>query len=812
MSLYDEQIKIEKEMHGLGIERYQKNVRDAQSRGQESNTLYGITLMKEAVDSVADGIREFLDESLSGKPGSYYKSSVTLLTLDPDVCAYLTLKYTIDGVSARSPLTRTAMKLANALEDQNKFDIWSGKEETKKIFSKIKKRVSSKTSNRLYRRYNMLRSMSRIDMLEFKQWTQAEKMHLGCKLIDILIQTTGLMEIKTVQFKRNRRSLFLQANEATLHWIEQVNKQGEDLHPYFYPCVIPPKDWTNPFKGGYHTDMVVNLTMIKTRNRHYLEEMKYHEMPLEYQAINALQRTRWKVNERLLNVLKTCWESGESWASLPPRDNYKVLPSPVKGKKEELTPEELDKLIKWKKKATIVYDMNAKMNSKRIQLMRTLAMAEKFAPYEAIYFVYQCDFRGRKYTVNSFLTPQGPDYAKALLEFADKKPLDSELAKYYFCIHGANCFGNDKVSFDERVQWVTDHANEICESAKNPMDFRWWTKADDPWTFLAWAFEYEEFTRKGSEFMSSIPISLDGSNNGLQHFSAMLRDPIGGKATNLTPETEPQDIYDEIAKNVLANVKKDWDVTGNYMATKWLSFGIDRKITKRPVMVVPYGGTRYSCREYVEEAIHDKIMGGHENPFGDHVYEASLYLSQYVWQAIDEIVVAAREAMAWLQDVGRMMSDKNLPISWHTPSGFVVQQIYQCVKSRRITTHIDNVLIKPTVLEETEKINKRRAANGLSPNFVHSLDASALTMTVNKCITEGITDFAVVHDSYGVHAQNVPALVDAIRSSFVKIYEDSDVLMDLYDSVKGVIPGLTTPPEQGTLDLSGVLESNYFFS
>ena len=30
------------------------------------------------------------------------------------------------------------------------------------------------------------------------------------------------------------------------------------------------------------------------------------------------------------------------------------------------------------------------------------------------------------------------------------------------------------------------------------------------------------------------------------------------------------------------------------MARQWLDFGVNRKTTKRPVMVVPYGGQLYS--------------------------------------------------------------------------------------------------------------------------------------------------------------------------------------------------------------------------
>mgnify|MGYP003648293530 CR=1 FL=1 len=811
MNLANEQEKIEKEMNSLGIDRYYKNIRQARKGGGESTTLYGITLMKEAVDVVTKGIQGFLEVALAGGVGKYQNSALTLGLMDSDVCSYLTLKYAIDGVSTRSPFTRVAMKLASALEDQFKFDVWAKDINSKKIFNRIKKKITSRTSNRLYRRYNIIRSMSRIEMLEHPMWSKQEKLHLGSKLIDILVQTTGLMEVKTVQFGRSRRVLYIQANTATLHWIENVNKEGEGLHPYFYPCVIPPKDWSSPFNGGYHTKKVDSISLIKTRNRSYLHEMENHSMPLEYGAINALQRTKWAVNNKLLDIIQQCWETGESWASLPPREDYKVLPSPVQGHKKDMTEDQLESFIKWKKKATQVHDMNAKMTSKRIQLVRTLAMARKFRQYKSIYFVYQCDFRGRKYTVNSFLTPQGPDYAKSLLQFSDALPINNVEQRDYFAVHGANAFGYDKVSFSDRVEWVEDNTDMIRQSAKDPFNFRWWTKADEPWTFLAWCFEWAEFSETGYGYMSKLPVCLDGSNNGLQHFSAMLRDPIGGKATNLTPEPVPQDIYQMVADVVAEKVQEDAK-TGVPYSKEWLSFGIDRKITKRPVMVVPYGGTRFSCREYVEDAMNERVMSSKVNPFGDHIYEGSLYLSKHVWEAISEVVIKAREAMSWLQEVGRKMASKNLPITWETPSKFVVQQIYSSMKAKRITTHIDNVLIKPTILEETTKIDRRRTINGVSPNFVHSMDATALTLTINRCIKDGIHDYSVVHDSFGVHAHFVPKLADSIRESFVDMYSKTDVLEKFYENVVDVIPDLEEPPSRGELDITGVLDSKYFFS
>jgi DNA-directed RNA polymerase len=92
------------------------------------------------------------------------------------------------------------------------------------------------------------------------------------------------------------------------------------------------------------------------------------------------------------------------------------------------------------------------------------------------------------------------------------------------------------------------------------------------------------------------------------------------------------------------------------------------------------------------------------------------------------------------------------------------------------------------------------------------MDATALTLTINKSMSEGIKDFSVVHDSFGVHAHFVPKLADSIRTSFVDMYSQTDVLEDFYENVVDVIPNLEEPPPKGDLDISGVLDSKYFFS
>lgn len=813
--LLEKQRQLEQEMHQMGIANYRKKVAGNLEKGQESNTPYGVILLKKSVDDVADAIVEFVYTALSGQTTKAAYAAVILNAFDPEVSAYLALKKCVDSVSTAMSLTKLAVGLANSLEDQFKLEFL--KQQDSFIFGKVYKDITQRTTNRYYRRYNMLRELSRLELTMAEPWSKQEKISVGVKLIDLVIQTTGLIKIENQTMGRNKTVTFVRGTEKTLDWIRAVNERGEQLNTSYMPCVVKPKDWTSPVSGGYYTPELFTVPMIKTTNINYFQDMKYYPMPEEYSALNALQGTKFAINERIYEVMRRCWESGTSWAGLPSKEDLPLPPFPFSPDVDTKSLKESDQVRfkDWKKAATRVYQANARAMSKRIATERTLRIAEKFLDEEAFYFVYQNDFRFRKYVCSTFLNPQGSDPTKSLLHFAQGKPLGDRGA-FWLGVQGANTFGNDKITLLERYEWAEANTSWIIGCANDPFANLSWVNADKPWQFLAFCFEWKGYKSEGKSFLSRQPIALDGCNNGIQHLSALARDHRGGVATNLVPSAKPNDIYQEVA-DVCVEVLEGRD---DDIAKKWLEFGVTRKTCKRPVMVVPYGGKLFSCRGYIEEYIHEQIDAGKPDVFKGKHFEASNYLSYILWDAISSVVVSAREVMDWIQKVSGLLSKEGLPTSWTTPSGAYVTQFYEQVTAKRINTHIDGVLIKPQFREVKEgTIDKRRSVNGSSPNFIHSLDASAMTKTINLCRQQGITDFCMIHDSYAVHAGQMSdgrnctdILFNSLREAFVDMYENNDPLETFKQAASEVIGEVPEPPKKGTLDIKGVLKSEFFFS
>ncbi len=554
---------------------------------------------------------------------------------------------------------------------------------------------------------------------------------------------------------------------------------------------------------------------MKQHLKNYIKEVEAKDLSIEYECVNALQKTPWRINRFVLETITNCWEGGDEWVGLPPRDALAIPPYPFSKEPKHLNDQDIEKFKIFKAQRNAIYTANAKNMSKRIQVERTLQLAEEYAQRDNFWFVWQCDFRGRKYPVESFLSPQNADYSKALLEFSRPAIISNDEDAKWLAIHGANVFGVDKVSLEEREMWAYMNIDNAVDVYNDPYECKWWQTADKPWQALAWCKEWAEYNEVrlrgfGEPYETFLPCASDGSCNGLQHLSAMLRDSEGGRAVNLTPSSDPQDIYSDVANRTTELLKQE----GGEMAQHLLNIGVCRKLTKRSVMIVPYSGTRHACRDYIMEALEEKCRGN--NPWGDDFFESASFLSNFVWQAIGEVIVSAFGAMNYIKDIAKLYVDNGMSFTWTTPTNLLVRQFYTDRKSKRIKTHIAGSLVALRYREDTgNKMDSRKTLSGASPNFVHSLDASALTLTVHECLKDGIIDFAMVHDSYATHSPNMPLLNKRLREAFVAMYKEHDVLRCLYDDAVASLPEGTVvpqPPEKGGLDLDDILKSDYFFA
>jgi len=142
--------------------------------------------------------------------------------------------------------------------------------------------------------------------------------------------------------------------------------------------------------------------------------------------------------------------------------------------------------------------------------------------------------------------------------------------------------------------------------------------------------------------------------------------------------------------------------------------------------------------------------------------------------------------------------------------GLKVTQQYNQFKERRIMTVLGEITLSVEDAEMGLRVSKQ--TNSSSPNIIHSLDAAMLQMTVERLSEMGHTDFAMIHDSYGMHASKVDDLHAALREVARDMF-GGNLLQDLHDYVQSnTTAELPSPPSLGEYDINEIVNADYFFS
>jgi len=797
-----DQVNHERLMADQGRQREQRKNHKYRERGIESQTVGSKKIIKHLTNVLAEKIQEFREDALR-RPGRRHKALLAFKGIPDRVIAVLALQTILDALSKHRAYTKTAGMIGRRLEDEVRYT--SFEQQHRGGFSAALDRTSDFSGYEKKRRH-ILKAMS-IHGLEIPSWSEDTRVSAGVVLLEIIAENFELIEVFAVNNKNKKE---LRIRPASLDYIEALNDLSADRMPLYMPFVEEPLDWIDPISGGFHTLNVYSTALVKTSDRDYLKSVTNADMPDVYNSINMLQRTPWRLNGPIYEMFDYLWTESLPARGLPIREDLTVPPRPA----NIATDEEARK--EWRKKARSVHDTNHRRGSERLACRRLHWVCQQFLDRK-FWFCHQLDWRGRAYPVTYYLSPQGSDYVKALLTFASGAPVESVSAKRAHAVHGANMWGMDKMTFEDRVTWVQDHEAWLRSIAQDPLDCRDWEGAASPWQFLAWAIDHVAILDNPLH-VSTLPIQQDATQSGIQIYSLLLRDTGGAKATNVIPSEKPQDLYGLVAtelENKLLAVSKS-DSPNARMAKAWLEFGIDRKCCKRPVMTRVYNATRHSARNYVQEWAEEKQQEtGRLIPRKENEDEKPFwFLTQALWDSMSSIISSTTRGQDWFSQVASLFADRSLPILWTNPLGMPIKQWYSDYSSYCVRTRIGEKFRQVGLRSSTGKVDRRKMRSAFAPNFVHSLDAAAMMRTMVLAKDLGVQNVSCNHDSFASVAADSPALAEATRKSFYELFSN-DVLANLqaelvrqlpYDAVLPDLPGY------GDLDVSMVLKSPYFFS
>ena len=810
--MWNSQAELEEQMVLGGRERARRVMERNEEGGRAAHNPYAKTIFKRFVEPLSELIKQDMNATGAGKRKGYVKF---LRALEPETTAYIAVRTVLTMLLEEQSIgngRKVFYSVGKSVQSEQILRQYATMDQ--EGFYKLQKELKRRQSQNLRHRMTLATMGMRSQDIQPIDWGQGARDQVGAYLVDKL-RELDMIEVNacTQAVKGKTKHLWtVSLTDAMIELISQIREMVEETMPYFMPCIEQPKDWVSVHDGGFHTPAMQKMASSAILNgnagRGDTREI--------LQAMNILQRVKYQINNRVLDVAKEIAKITETEEIVSTNDPDKPeRPEFLETvEKKDMTEEQKIIFKRWKRDMA-EYHTQIRLRSQAYgRMFNVFRISDKFKDEKELFFVYHADFRGRFYPYTTGPNPQGSDLQRAVLQFSDGKPLRTQESIDWFIIHGANAYGVDKAPFAERIKWVHDNQQMILAIADDPIaNIKQWAikgSASKPFQFLAWAFEYADFVRYERAFVSHIAISMDGSCNGLQNFSAALRDKVGGDATNLIPSDKPKDIYSMVARVTMDKLNQ-MPEDENQFRSRWLMHGINRSLVKRSVMTLPYGSTRFSCRDFI---LNDYIKVEEPIEFQKDEYKkAASFLANVVWSSIGDVVIKAREAMEWLQKCSTViMETKRKDIQWTTPTGFVVsQQYYEIEDTARINVQIyggSRLLLSG----RTDKPDKRRHRNGIAPNFIHSLDAAHMQRVAIRCKQEGIHSLAMIHDDFGTLAADAPRFNQIIREEFVKMYQQDDWLARFAQSYIDAGVKLPLPPSHGTLDITQVLDSKYFFA
>lgn len=812
-----ESIDLENEAVDAGIRRYRELAEESVIRGEGASLKPAEMLCRkwfEATTSIFDG--EIKDASM-GVPGPGRSiTSGLVCQLKPEVLAVITMQEAISTCMAcEDPrgvkLAKIAYDIGRAAIAQIHMQI--GKRNHRESLRELEFRTRTLTPHKVNWWANRT--------LEDPNTDRRATTVLGAVMLSCLMDGASCGDYgdnyiaafeQKLEIDHGKRTLFVRLTDEAWKIIDDGHEMRQHLRPRYLPMVVTPMAWTEKteqtprLEGGF---VKIRTPLISKPTRSQKSAMEVADLTEVFECLNAVSATGQAINNRIRTVQEQIWESGGGELGIPRRDNETMPDKPADF--DAMTESQKKE---WKKLAVEVHRRNIALRGRRSGYLQALAVAQRFADRQAIYFPHQMDFRGREYPIPAALNHQGDDVRCSLLRLA--KPVETDSTGFrWLMIHAANCFGYDKVSFDERYEWSASQIPQIHRAASDPLDDGWWRTADKPWQFLAACISIVN-----KEAGAHQPVSFDGTCNGLQHYAAMLRDADGAEWVNMVPTDRPRSVYTKVTEHTKEMIAKDLQDDGGRIMTYVTDAGTVslpysevaemsnayavRQVVKQPTMTTLYGVTPTGARAQIKAWLKDAGVPKEKR------YPIAKYLADIILSSVGSACKGASLAMAWIRRCAEIMALENRTVTWKTPLGFPVVQPYRRWGSARVNTILGD--LKLAIEDSGQPVALRRQRDGAPPNLIHSLDQTHMHMTARRCHRRNV-DFLGTHDRFFTHAQTAGELRSAIAEEFVKLHREP-FLNNLSAQWNRLHLDLTfpEPPEVGTFDIELVLNAPYFFS
>lgn len=771
----EEQVQLEREQIRQGMQKLHNNTRELEAKDYASASVYGVASVETLIPLVSKRIESSTNRIHEGKVGRSFKEIHQYLSpLEPEAAAAIAAKVTIDRVFSVNPKQSQVQKITESIGQaiENECLMRHYEATCPGLLNVIKENYWHSSIGTAQKVKVVKTLMHRYDVKQWQNWGSQVRTHLGGWLLDCICEESKWFEIDMRQEGRKRQNYLVPTAGFNANK-DQVMATAELFSPLAWPMLIEPNDWSAERPGGYLLNEVMRgNAMVRRGDPGSIQG----ETPIEF--LNKIQKVAYRLNPFIVEVAETLLKKGVAVGKFIPIVEVPLPPKPVD------IAENYDSRKDYRRRAAEVGNTNAQAFRRSCRTRMTMNAVEVFKDRERFYIPWSFDYRGRAYPIPAFLTPQDTDFGKSLLRFYEESYMTPE-AEEWLAFQVATTYGLDKAPMDERLSWTNHNHTLISKIAKDPIgSIADWEAAEEPWQFLAACEEYYHCVIECDRQHTGLMVATDATCSGLQILAGLARDASTAALVNVLPSDRPQDAYKVIAEAARPHVPESIQP---YM---------DRKVTKRTVMTVPYNAKPFSNRSYIREALKEKGVDIEKDDLTATVAA--------VREAMNRIVPGPMAVMRWIEaEVAQAIRAGAERLSWRTPSGFVVTQRLMKKDIKNIELQLLGRCQISVAVGDTDEVDLNHHKNATAPNLIHSLDASLLhlaTLRFNAPI-------ALIHDSVLCRATDMGILSTLVRETYMHLFAEHDYLTDWAQQ----IGAQTEPPIIDTLEPQSVIESTYFF-
>ena len=832
----DEQVKLERQAINIGLKRLTDQTLKLEDQSYASASIYAVASIDTLLPLVRDKIEETKLKIHKGSFGVTFKEIHQYLNnVESLAAAAIACKLTFDKVFGYKDKCNLAVNvcesIGRAIEDEcqmRHYELCAPG-----LLNTLKENYWHKAIGTNQKLVVIKTLMNRYDVKRWESWQRSVRIKLGAWLLDCIMESSNWFFRQRI--KEGRKTVvYVVPTPEFMDIKDEVMANAELFSPLAWPMYIPPNDWSNEKPGGYLLNEVMRGHQLVRRSG---SARIQGETPISF--LNTIQKVGYTLNPFTVKVAETLQDRGISVGKFLPIIHYDLPPKPPD------IADNKDARKAYRRSAAEVMNKQAAVFKKSCRTRMTMEAIQRFKDRERFYIPWSFDYRGRAYPIPAFLTPQDTDFGKACIRFADESYLKGDAVKW-LAFQCATTYGLDKATMAERLSWTNENIPLITRVANDPIDnIGDWEAAEEPWQFLAACDEYYHCVLNKDRVTTGLPVATDATCSGLQILAGLARDRKSAQLVNVLPSERPQDAYKVIAEDTKPHIPRR------------LQPYMDRKVTKRTVMTIPYNAKPFSNATYVRDALLNKgfkYVGDKSKLDVNHANlkkalndsglvidrDELTILVRRLRESMHRIVPGPMSVMKWIESEissailngpYKIVKNESRPykdeegnfvlddegkktyysrvcylhkgFEWITPSGFVVSQHIMKKKVERITLQLlgrCDISVATEAKNESD-LNRHKAAT--APNLIHSLDASLLHLSV----TRFEHPIALIHDSVLCRAVDMAELSAIIREIYMHLFAEHDYLTEFAHQI-----GATTePPIIGDLKPESVIDSTYFF-